>query len=229
MRTGTTSAAGSHRLLAGCPQVRAAQVSPGVRSPLHRHPRAERARAFRAFVLAELVEGYLMALAAHLRAALVPGDRQLLALSTRIPAVAAINTSSASCTDPLPARSGSTSRRRALGRRALNAAGRASPLGATGTGRSCTVGHRATPSGPAVRTNLRTSIPSDTSAWLAALHRMVLFAVRERMVQALREVEGLVGCTSRGGSSPLRRTGEPRELRGFRCPGWISRRLRCTD
>jgi hypothetical protein len=46
-----------------CLQVRAAQVSPGVRSPLHRHPRAERARAFRAFVLAEMIEGYLMALA----------------------------------------------------------------------------------------------------------------------------------------------------------------------
>jgi hypothetical protein len=89
MRTGTTSAAGSHRLLAGCLQVRAAQVSPGVRSPLHRHPRAERARAFRAFVLVEMVEGYLMALAAHLRAALVPGDRHLLALSARIPTVPA--------------------------------------------------------------------------------------------------------------------------------------------
>jgi hypothetical protein len=41
------------------------------------------------FVLAELVEGYLMALAAHLRAALVPGDRHLLALSARIPTVPA--------------------------------------------------------------------------------------------------------------------------------------------
>jgi hypothetical protein len=76
--------------------------------------------------------------------------------------------------------------------------------------------------GTAVRTSLRTSIPSDASRSLTSGHRKARSAERGRKVHPLRKVEGLVGCKSRGGSSPLRRTGEPREMRGFRCRGWIA-------
>jgi hypothetical protein len=62
------------------------------------------------------------------------------------------------------------------------------------------------PGGTAMRTSLRTSIPSDTSESLTVGHRKAPFAACGRILQALREVEGLVGCKSRGGSSPLRRT-----------------------
>jgi hypothetical protein len=80
-----------------------------------------------------------------------------------------------------------------------------------------------------VGTRLRTSIPSDTSQSLATGAQKgsdlrTADASRRRFAR-LRAV----GCKSRGGSSPLRRTGEPRELQGFRCPGWTCDRLRGTD
>jgi hypothetical protein len=67
----------------------------------------------------------------------------------------------------------------------------------------------------AVRTSVRTSIASGASRSPTSGHRERNSAARGRIVQPLREVEGLVGCKSRGGSSPLRRTREAPQTAGF--------------
>jgi hypothetical protein len=69
--------------------------------------------------------------------------------------------------------------------------------------------------GTAVRTQLRTSTPSDTSGSLTTRHRKAPFASCGSIAQSLRGVEGLVGCKSRGGSSPLRRMRAARECGVF--------------
>ena len=64
-----------------------------------------------------------------------------------------------------------------------------------------------------------TNAPSSTSDTCVSLSdRAVNGGSRTRRATP-GEVEGLVGCESRGGSSPLRRTGKAPQLRAFSCQG----------